>query len=253
MKAAALLLLLSTQLCAEVLDASYTISYWFLDNIATTTLHYEAKNGRYRIEADAALQGFAASLGHHHREHHISEGIITSEGRLEPRRYETRKVLDGYHRVQRFRFDHRRRRITLRQTTTYETTERHFDLQRMRFDSRRAPITRYAGAVLNFYARNDLLTLYFNARERLGALRPDEHLRLPAVGSRNGIVRILPARNGSTEEKSFWVHIDQDIFRSRDGMLRIVMDQDLYIEKAMLKDVFLFGDLRVERTKLIEK
>ena len=244
----------------ESLDARYSISYAFFSDIAETTLQFRRGHGRYRIEAKARLKGFAASLAHHHREFHTSEGLVTADGRLLPRRYTVIRTLDDFRREQVYTFDYKRNTVWLTQSVDRNISERRFNPQNLAFETSvvRKHETRYFR--MNFFARDDLLTLYFNARSLLDNPSVPVKKRLRAVGSRNGTVILETLPPGSVNALLHSplnrlvcrVFIDQDIFRSKKGELYIGLDKLLLVNEAVLKDVFLFGDLYVERVKNAE-
>ncbi len=259
MKSLALLVACVCVLLGEALphrlDVNYTISYGIFDGIAESSLHFERRGGRYRIRATAGLKGFAAMMAHHHREIHTSKGIVTPAGKLRPLSYTNIRLLDGFRRERRYRFDYPHRCIWLTQTIERNVTTRRFDAATFtwRRDVNKSRHTGYYR--LNYFAQNDLLTLYFNARELLRRSDGALHV-LAAVGSRDGKIRLQSLRKGASGTKLLdaklryfaRVFIEQDIFRSAHGELYIGLDDALLVDEAVLKDVFLFGDLKVKRT-----
>jgi hypothetical protein len=190
MKALLLLLTAAFSLCATVFEVQYSVSYWFLGRIGTTHLRLETRDNHYRIDATAKLEGVAALLARHHVEHHSSEGRIASDGTLIPHHYDANKTLDGYEQYRRYYFEPRQRRILLQERTKREETLRHFDLHQMRFVTELHSHEQSRILLLSFYATNDLLTLYFNARKHLESLAVNDTVTLKAVGARNGDVTI---------------------------------------------------------------
>ncbi len=242
------------------LDVNYTISYGIFDDIAESSLHFERRSGRYRIRATAGLKGFAAMMAHHHREIHTSEGLVTPAGKLRPLSYTSIRLLDGFRRERRYRFDYPHRRIWMTQTIERNVTSRRFDAANFTW-RRDVNTSRHTGCYrMNYFAQNDLLTLYFNARELLRRNDAVLHV-LAAVGSRDGKVRLQSLRKGASGTQLLEptlryfarVFIEQDIFRSAHGELYLGLDDALLVDEAVLKDVFLFGDLKVKRTGLQKK
>jgi hypothetical protein len=246
MRLIVLLLASSIVVRAAVLEASYDISYWFLGRIGTTTLRCETGKGRYRIEAEARLDGIAAVLAHHHTERHISTGRIGPDRQLIPERYDVITTRDGYRKEKHYVFDRRHHRILLRQRVEHMVNKRHFDALQMRHVSAKKPETLTSRSIEPYRAQDDLLTLYFNAGKVLRQLPPQTGHILYAAGAEEGRVKII--RNN--ESFTFSVFLNQEIFRSHKGELQIETDRNLYVKRAVLKDVFLFGDLKVERAWL---
>ena len=239
----ALLFALTASLSAVTLDAEYSLSYGIFPAIGTTTLHYESADGRYRIVAEARLHGLAAILAHHHTERHISIGAIDAKGRLVPQRYETLRTMDGFRRERSYLFEQRHRYIIFEEHVDIQRKEKHFDPQTMHYVETVHPEKMFYRHIELYQAKDDLLSLYFNGRETLSALPVGETFNFAAAGAEHGIVKVtrqvLPLH--------FIFLLDQDIFRSKQGEVYVVTDEALYVKSAILKDVFLFGDLKVER------
>lgn len=238
-----LLIAVSAWLHAASFEAQYVISYGIFGRIGTTVLRFSSEDGRYRIDADARLEGIAALLARHHCEHHTSLGRVDSEGRLIPERYETLRTLDDYQRKQRYTFDRRHRYVIMKEEVRRTVSHRRFDPQSMRYETEITPEQYSMTDILLYRADNDLLSLYFNARPILKRMPLSSRQRFTSVGPRDG--KVIAERLDRPER--FIFYINQDIFRSRTGELYVEMDQSMFIERAVLKDVFLFGDLKVKR------
>ena len=118
----------------------------------------------------------------------------------------------------------------------------------MRFVSTTHAVTEVVERIEPYDAEDDLLTLYFNARKTLAQLPANTSASLPAAGTGHGVVRIM----STAVPMHYILYLDQDIFQSREGEMSIETDKAFYIKEAVLKDVFLFGDLKVQRARLKE-
>jgi hypothetical protein len=114
---------------------------------------------------------------------------------------------------------------------------------------------------LKFYAKDDLLSLFFNFKTLFPSLDIKKHYILHAVGTNKdtGKVDIFPLAKQDfsdlisgdlTNLKLMKVILSDKIFASKKGELYLGLDSRGLCEKAVLKDVILFGDIRGE---LIEK
>lgn len=238
-----LFILLGTPLHAARFEAQYAVTFWWLGRVGTTHIHFESHGKHYRIEAEAYLEGIAALIAHHHHERHTSTGTIADNGDLIPHRYDVNKTLDNFQSLQHFYFRAPQHRILFYAEDTYKRTQKHFNPATMGFKQVNMVEKHRYRRVMPFYARNDLLTLYFNVRRHLDTLAADSTLRLHAAGARDGKVTISAA----PERNHFIVLLEQEIFKSKEGKLFVETDASHYVTRAVLKDVLLFGDLEVER------
>ena len=236
-------LVLASALSAATLDAEYSLSYSIFPAIGTTTLHFESGRGRYRIVAEAKLRGLAAVLAHHHTERHTSIGALDGQGRLIPERYETLRTMDDFRRERRYLFDRTHHDILFEERTERRIKTKRFDPIKMRYIPTEQNTTARSRRIEPYDAENDLLSLYFNARPLLATLPPNTSVDLPAAGTIHGSVTI----ERDMTPLHYTLFLDQDIFRSSKGEMAIETDETFFIRKAVLKDVFLFGDLSVER------
>lgn len=236
-----LFVFLGTTLHAARFQAQYAVTFWWLGRVGTARIHFESHDKHYHIEAEAYLEGVAALIGHHHHERHTSSGMIADNGDLIPNQYDVNKSLDDFQSLQHFYFSPPRHRILFYAEDTYKHTHKHFDPATMGFKKVNTVEKRRYRRVLPFYARNDLLTLYFNVRRHLDTL--EGTLRLNAAGARDGKVTINP----TPVHNHFTVVLEQDIFKSKEGKLFVDTDASHYVTRAVLKDVLLFGDLEVKR------
>ncbi|HHH72219.1 MAG TPA: DUF3108 domain-containing protein [Sulfuricurvum sp.] len=246
MKYPFLLLLASLGLHAAVFEVKYSVSYWILGRIGTTHLRLETNNRHYRIHATAELEGVAALIARHHREHHTSEGVISSNGTLIPVQYDVNKTLDDYEDLKHYYFNRRQKRILLKEHIKHEKIARRFDLNTMHFVTEKYTKKNRSTRLLSFYCENDLLTLYFNSEHPLKNLEGGDSIFFKAVGARHGDVHVTRLK----KKNRFAVKLDQDIFKSKDGILFIESDDEMYVKNALFKDVLLFGDLEIKREYL---
>lgn len=245
LKAAAGISLLSSIMAADSFEVRYGVSFWFFGQIGVTTLHLQRNATDYKIEAHARLQGIAAAIAHHHTEYHVSEGQIGADGRLIPRQYRVYKTLDHYRNHRSYRFDYRLKRITQAFMQERNVTSHHFDPRRLGMTKQQETQHKTWQRIESFWAEDDLLTLYFNGRSALRGLRLAQTVSLHAVGARHGDVRVR-----RTGRFTFDVLLDQEIFKTKDGKLFVQSDENFYVEKAIIKDVVLFGDLEVAYEKM---
>ena len=115
--------------------------------------------------------------------------------------------------------------------------------------------------ILDFYSENDLLTLYFNLPKMIRDLSKAGTYEFNVVGAerQKGTVQVripkaseLQAYKKVLGEGDYWYMtaiIYQKIFESNKGELMLAVGKDGIAQKAVLKDLIMFGDLVSERVK----
>ncbi len=254
-----LLTLLLLPLSGKSISAGYDVTFSVFGKIGDAILSFDYEEGRYAIYINGGLTGSAASIGQNRREIHESFGTIEN-GVLLPELYKITRSSTYFFNESFFAFDHENNTIERHRIRTKVTSESHFDLQKMSIITDERNVTTYSSNPVAYYAKNDILSLFFNVRTLLKDIPPGKEKLIHAVGGSNKkgeIVVTNPAGEKRRELASLMpghenrlitVVIDQDIFKSDRGELYISLDSDTLAKEAMLKDVLLFGDIHGYRT-----
>jgi hypothetical protein len=228
---------------AEVIKADYTVSYGIFGKIGTATAILKKEDKKYSIDIKLEATGLAKVLSGGRTEHHISTGHIHN-GLMVSDLYQ---VIKSHGKVvinKEYWIDHKRKKIT-KKYTKYKKGKLITDKT----------------SFLNFYAKDDLLTLYFNLDSAIKNKQKPQTYHFEAVGAerqKGKVTVIIPDK--STLQRyhkeigndSAWYAtaiIHQKIFSSKEGRLMLGVAKDGITNKAMLKDVIFFGDIRAIRTK----
>jgi hypothetical protein len=237
-----LVLLLFTGLEARKLDAAYSVSYGMFGELGISEAHLETKGDTYVIEVNARTTGIVKHLSKNRQESYVSRGHIVN-GMLVSDTLEVVRSYGDKKSTKTYRIDHKNRKVT----RTY-------------IKKKAGKIFRNESRVLDFYSRDDLLTLYFNLSDRIDLDKPRSY-ELTAVGAekQNGKVKIIvpDKKDRKHYEKSLGegdfqyltAIVYQKIFESNKGELMIAIGKDGIAEKAVLKDLILYGDLVAKRVK----
>jgi hypothetical protein len=145
--------------------------------------------------------------------------------------------------INHYRIDHQKKRVT-------KTSIR----------KKGGKVYRNESKVLDFYSKDDLLTLYFNLPNRVN-LDKAETYALTAVGAekQNGKVKVIVPEEkeihryeeslGKGDFRYLTAIVYQKLFQSNKGELMLAIGKDGIAEKAVLKDLILYGDLVAKRVK----
>ncbi len=228
---------------AETMDALYSVSFGVIGEIGKAKAHLEREGDRYQIEVVGEATGMAKALSKNRKEKQVSLGRIR-EGLLIPDSYSVIRSFGNKVITKVYTIDHENRSV--------EQLNEKTEDGKLVWKERK---------VLDFYADNDLLTLYFN----IGTLIPDKEKKatytFKAVGAekQQGRVEVIvPDREGRAGyEKDLgkgaaWyltAIIHQKIFSSSKGELILSIDEAGITQKAILKDVVMFGDILAERVQ----
>jgi len=250
-----ILLFLNSAFAKDIM-ATYKVSFGIFGQIgiAKTSLHVE--DNRYKINIVAKSTGLASFISGNRTEFYESSGKVTG-GILLPDIYKkivqkkvtindalnggSKRVLKKYTLI--YKFNHKDKKIIATKIKTKgKNRSEHSE-------------------VLKFYAKNDILSLFFNFKKLFPNLTIKEKDTLHAAGAdkKSGDIKLFPLTkkefsgliSGKLDNlKLMKVVLSDKIFASKKGELYLALNGNGICEKAVLKDVIFFGDIR---GKLIEK
>jgi len=237
------MVLLLTAIQAETVHAEYDVSYGIFGTIGTAKATLVKKNRKYSIDIHLEATGLAKKLSGNRKERHLSKGHIV-RGLLVSDEYQVIRSYRNTRVVKTYMIDHRHKRV-LKHYRKYKSGK----------------LVSEEKERLSFYAKNDLLTLYFN----LDRLLKDKHragtYEFKAVGAEKQQGRVtviipsakeLPSFKSDVGKGAAWYAtaiIHQKIFMSKEGRLQLAVGKDGITQTALLKDLILFGDIKAVRKK----
>ena len=229
---------------AKTIIATYKVGFGIFGKIGTAKAVFKIKkDNTYHISIKAAAIGLAKVLSGGRVESYESEGKVIN-GFLVPDIY--KGITQNHSKISTkiYYFLHKKRVIDMLKIRVKDGKESR------------------SNEKLKYYAKNDILTLFFNIKHYLDNFKFKGTKNLYAVGAnkKDGKVNIIaPAGKQLSQLKSYLkkkkghfliVFVNQKIFASKRGELYLDINDDGVCTKAVLKDVVLFGDIRGELVDL---
>ena len=229
---------------AQTVFAKYKVTYGNFLRLGEAYTTLTTNDNQYTIKIEARTKGMAKFLSRHRVETYESQGEFV-EGRFIPYTFiKTRE-------------DNRKKEVII-YTFDRENQKIHVDEYKGKNNSNLTKEPRPHAKIhydLDYFASDDLLSLFFNLQSKmLDFKQGDEHV-LKAVGAnktKGKISVLIPAQEKmkslekvlKTDSKiKFIAYINQKIFSSKRGELMISLNDSGFCNKAVLKDVLLFGDI----------
>jgi len=237
-----LLLLSNNLLYAEIIKADYDVSYGIFGKIGVSKAILTKKKKRYTIDIRLYATGLAKFLSGDRRERHISKGHIDKNGLLISDLYQVIKSHGETKVTKIYRVNHKKHQVI----KTYKKYRNH-------------KLVKTENTTLDFYSKDDLLTLYFNLDGAIKDKNKPAKYVFKAVGAerQQGKVTViipifykLKSYKEALGKGASWYAtaiIHQKIFSSKEGHLLLAVGKDGITEKAVLKDVIFFGDIVAKR------
>lgn len=236
------LLLLSGLLQAETIKADYKVEFGIIGEIGIANAILTKGDGLYEISVKLKATGIAKTLSGGRAEHHISKGRIVND-----------VLVADYYQVTKSHGSKMTSKL-------YSINHKEKSVKKAYKRWKKGKITVDKSETLDYYAADDLLSLYFNLHQKITDRTTAKNYTFKAVGAekRKGTVTVAIPKEKDLEtyEDSLGKNVDswyagaiiyQDIFSSEKGELLLRIGNDGVTEKAVLKDLILFGDIRAER------
>lgn len=236
-------MMLQTFVHAKSIYANYDVSYGIIGKIGTAKAVLKKEAKTYTIDIRLEATGLAKVLSGERKERHISKGRIVN-GLMVSSLYQVIKSHGDIVVNKEYWIDHKKKRVR-KKYTKYKNGK----------------MINIENTILDFYAKDDLLTLYFNLDKAIiDKTKPKTYI-FKAVGAerQGGKVSVqiptqkeLPKYKQKLGDGSAWYAtaiIHQKIFSSKEGRLMLSIAKDGITNKAILEDVIFFGDIEAVRTK----
>jgi len=238
-----IVLLFGSSLYAEVIKANFKVEFGIIGEIGIANALLSKDGKSYVIDVELKATGLARRLSGNRKEHHISKGHIDENGMMISDMYQVIKSHGSKTINKVYRINH----ITKSVTKEYKRWKNG----KLKTDE---------NETMDYYSPDDLLTLYFNLNKKIVDKKEPKSYTFTAVGAekqKGRVELVIPSKNeldeytdALGEATDNWYAravINQDIFSSDKGELLLRIGKDGLTEKAVLKDLIFFGDIRAIR------
>jgi hypothetical protein len=231
-------------LSAERVEAEYSVEFGIVGEVGRVDAVLITTDDKYyMIEANVSAVGIAKAVTDDLKERHISKGYIV-DGLLVTHMYQMIKSYGIYTSTTIYRVDHRKKKLTRQ-------------YKKWRYDRLITDRT----VTLGYYSEDDMMTLFLNLPEHIEEKYTPKTYRFKAVGAdrKNGRVDItIPSSArlekmqtlvGKGKEDSWYsrVVMHRKLYHSKQGELDVRIGKEGLVDKAVLKDLIFFGDVRIIR------
>lgn len=229
---------------AKSLEVKYYVEFGIFGEVAKVHAKLIQDGNTYIIESNVTAVGSIAKAATKNlKERHVSQGHI-KHGLLITDTYQMIKSYGDYTSTTIYRVDHIEKSVT-RHYRRWIKGKREIDLK-MR---------------LGYYGNDDLMNFFLNIPKHITQKYQSKNYRFKVVGAdrKNGRVDItIPSKSNLKEMKSLlgkgkkgdWystVVMHRKLYHSKKGELVVRIGNDGIVDKAVLKDLIFFGDVRIIR------
>lgn len=236
-----LFIIFNTFVSAKVTQVNYKATFGVFGTVGVIKNKLSQDGNTYLIETIVELKGMANMIMGGQKEYYISRGHIQN-GLMISDFYEMTSIKKSKKKVRTYTINHKEKYISKRYRKW-----------------KKGKLVKDKTTKLDFYAKDDLLTLYFNMNKAIKEKGRKYKFMVIGLEKQNGKVQItVPS---ISDEASYrkdlgpsadWYAkalIVQENFRKGTGDILLSVSKDGFIKKAVIKDIMMYGDAKLLRVK----
>ncbi|MBT8348029.1 MAG: hypothetical protein HKP62_01105 [Sulfurovum sp.] len=234
-------LFFSPVLNAKNIEADYSVEFGMFGQVGKVHAILTSDNKYYMLDANVSALGIAKAVTDDLKERHISKGHV-SKDLLVTDMYQMIKSFGHYTSTTIYKVNHKSKSVTRQ-------------YKKWKYDKLIVNDT----DTLEYYGKDDMMTLFLNLSKHIKQKYRPQKYQFKAIGAdrKNGRVDItIPSQNrlkhmkdiiGEAQEGDWYstVVMHRKLYHSKKGELEVKIGKDGLVEKAVLKDLVFFGDVRI--------
>ena len=236
-----LFILLGSFAYAKVTQLNYKATFGIFGTVGTIKNTLTQNNKTYKIETTVIVEGLAKVLMRNPTEHYVSKGHIKN-GLMITDSYTMVSTKQDKKVSKEYQINHKKKYVTKRYRKW-----------------RNGKLVTDRTEKLKFYAKDDLLTLYFNLGKAVkqkgktymfkavGLEKQDGNVQITAPSDAQAAPYIKDLGPGAKLYAKALIH--QKNFRKKKGDILLGVAKDGFIYKAVIKDILFYGDADLTRVK----
>lgn len=253
-KIISILILMNTLIHAATSSAEYDVDFSVAGTIAKASIEKVQEGDNYTITLQAHAVGIAAKMTQNRREAYISQGKIVGSEYVPDVLVVVRKR-DGKEKYIVYRFDHAKRVVHKDTAELEHVSDQSLDIAKMRIVKSEKEVFSSSTVEHDYYAKNDIVSLFFNGHYYISSMDAGERKKLRAVGiktDKGNLMVSLPTKGividnmGAADahgKNLFGIALNREIFEKGEGELMVRLDADGFPSRAVMNDVALYGDV----------
>lgn len=226
---------------AKNIEADYRVEFGIVGQVGKVHASLKSDDKFYVIDANVTALGIAKAVTDDLKERHISKGHVVKEV-LVTDMYQMIKSYGEFTSTTIYRVDHKKKSVT-RQYKKWKYDKLIIDRT----------------AKLDYYGKDDMMTLFLNLPHHIKEkYNPHQYLfKVVGADRKNGRVDVtIPSTSSLIKIKNFVGHGEsgdwfstvvmyRQLYQSNKGELDVRIGKEGLVEKAVLKDLIFFGDVRI--------
>ncbi|RLA76527.1 MAG: DUF3108 domain-containing protein [Epsilonproteobacteria bacterium] len=217
--------------------------------VGNATMSYTNDGKNYHIKIKGGGSGIVAKLTKHKRYVYESIGRVEN-GILIPDQYIGRELSNDYNKTKTYLFDYKNSKTVVTQQSIKRKEISDFNIMSMKYDISHKIVKKKKVKTLKKIYQDDMVSMFFNKRLTLLAMKKSETRVVYAVGSKdteNGMVVKLIKTDGA--KYTYSIRIKKDYLSGGSEDATFILDANNILYETKLAGIMFFGDARVRRLR----
>lgn len=241
------LILFIINLSASTLNMNYIGELSLFGKVANATIYYFNDGVNYHIKVSGTGSGIVAKLTNNKRYVYESVGRVKNR-ELIPSKYSTSEISSDGNKTKVYRFDYKNLKVDIESSSVKKITKSEFNIFTLKFDESSKTIVKSKKKTINKIYKDDMVSMFFNKRNRLLFMKENENKTIYAIGSKDTqkgvVVKLVDIENGKF---TYSMNLKKDYLDDGAEEAKFILDSDNILCETSLDGILFFGDAVIKR------
>ncbi|WP_373035199.1 DUF3108 domain-containing protein [Sulfurimonas sp.] len=249
MKKFIILIIISLTLSAGTMKMDYVGELSLFGKIADAKVVYYNDGEKYSIKITASGSGIVGKLTNNKQYVLESVGLV-KDGMLIPQKYINAEYGKDFKKIKTYTIDYDAKKTRVDEYKKEKVEVSELDIIHMRYDVSYKDVETKKEEVLDAIYEDDMISMFFNKKNNLLAMKKDETKRMSALGSEDTQEGVIVKHIKHEDEKSvFSVTVEKDYLSGGSRDATFILDDDNILCETKIEGILFFGDAKVRRVK----
>ena len=249
MKQVLILIIMSLTLSASTMKMDYVGELSLFGKIADAKVIYDNDGQKYSIKITASGSGIVGKLTNNKQYVLQSVGLV-KDGVLIPQKYINSEYGKDFKKIKTYTIDYANNKTLVSEYKKERIEESEFDLIHVRYNVSYKDVETKKEKVLDTIYRDDMISMFFNKKHKLLAMKKNETKRMSALGSDDTQEGVVVKHIKQEGDKSvFSVTVEKDYLSGGSKDATFILDDENILYETRIDGILFFGNARVRRVK----
>jgi len=244
-----ILALMALTLSASTIKMDYVGELSIFGKIADAEIVYDNDGEKYSITITAKGSGIVGKLTNNKKYIVKSVGLV-KDGILVPQKYVNSEYGKDFKKIKTYVFDHLKNKTYVSEYKKEKIEISEFNIIKVSFDISYKDVETTKKDVIDNVFQDDMVSVFFNRKHKLLAMKNNETKRLNALGSKDTQEGVVVKHIKEENDKSvFSVTVEKDYLSGGSKDATFILDDENILYETRIEGILFFGDAVVRRVK----